>query len=120
MIKVVKPDFIFADERGSLVQLAREGFRQINYVFSIKGSFRGGHYHKENTECFYVLEGKFEILLELNEKKEVHVFQAGDMFYVFPMVVHSFTYLEDTRLIGMYDIGVERPDGTKDIYPMKE
>lgn len=116
LIKILNSDFEFKDERGRLVQLVHTGYQQINYIFSVADSFRGGHYHKENVECFYVIQGKFEILLELDGRKETHIFQTGDMFCVLPMVIHSFHYMEDTQLLGMYDIGIEHVDGTKDIY----
>ncbi len=116
LYKMIQPDFTFEDARGTLKQLVHEGFNQINYVYSVADSFRGGHYHKENVECFYVIQGKFEILLELDGRKETHIFQTGDMFCVLPMVIHSFHYMEDTQLLGMYDIGIEHVDGTKDIY----
>lgn len=120
MIRFMQPDFMFGDERGKLTQIVHGGFAQVNYVFSVCGSYRGGHYHKENRECFYVIEGKFEIGLELNGEKETYVFQTGDLFCVEPMVVHSFHYMENTRLIAMYDVGIERTDGTKDIYQAEE
>ncbi|RKI40082.1 cupin domain-containing protein [bacterium D16-51] len=116
MLKIVEPDFLFEDARGKLVQLAHAGFEQVNYVFSAGGSFRGGHYHKENAECFYVISGRFKIAVEMDGKREEHIFGAGDMFCVPPMAAHSFSYLEDTQLIALYDRGVEHPDGTKDIY----
>ena len=55
MITVIKPDFVFEDERGSLVQLVHEGYKQINVVTSKAGVKRGRHYHKLNREGFYVV-----------------------------------------------------------------
>jgi dTDP-4-dehydrorhamnose 3,5-epimerase-like enzyme len=43
MIKILKPDFVFEDERGSLVQLVRDGYKQINVVTSKAGVERGRH-----------------------------------------------------------------------------
>lgn len=40
MIKVIKPDFEFQDERGFLLQLVHEGFRQFNIIFQT-GCFSG-------------------------------------------------------------------------------
>lgn len=120
LIQLMKPDFVFKDTRGNLAQLVHNGFKQVNYIFSVGGSFRGGHYHKENTECFYVIKGKFEIALKLDGQEKSYTFQTGDMFCVFPMAVHRFFYLEDTQLIAMYDKGIERSDGTKDIYIAEE
>ena len=116
LIKLMKPDFVFDDERGSLCQLVHEGYSQFNIVFSKKGVFRGDHYHKENNEVFYVINGLFELIASQNGIVENYTFTEGDMFLVPPYVVHSFSYKEDSLLAAMYDIGVEHSDGSKDIY----
>lgn len=116
MIELLKPNFEYEDERGKLIQLVREGFSQFNIIFSKAGTFRGDHYHKENKEVFYVVLGEFDITAEKDEETETFTFSQGDMFLIPPFVKHSFYYHTDTLLAGMYDIGVENPDGTKDIY----
>lgn len=116
LIELMKPDFVFDDGRGSLRQLVHEGYSQFNIVFSKKGVFRGGHYHKENNELFYVINGSFEFVASKGQVVEKYTFTEGDMFLVPPYVIHSFSYKEDSLLAAMYDIGVENMDGTKDIY----
>lgn len=115
MIKIIKPDFIFEDERGSLIQLIHEGYKQINVVTSKSGVERGNHFHKLNTEGFYVVEGAFLLEASLGSKKESYEFKKGDMFIIEPNVMHRFVYHQDTTLVAFYDKGVELPDGTKDI-----
>ena len=61
MIEFIKPDFSFADERGALTQLCREGWKQINVTSSKAGVFRGGHYHKNNKEAFYIIKDRKSI-----------------------------------------------------------
>ncbi len=116
LITILEPNFKHLDERGTLVQLVREGYKQFNVVESKAMSVRGGHYHKENNEVFYVISGGFEFTAVKGEVKEIYTFKAGDMFLVPPFVVHGFDYTQDTLLVGMYDKGVEHTDGTKDIY----
>ena len=77
---------------------------------------RGNHYHKISTEVFFVIDGKLELTVSKNGITEKYVFVKGDMFLIPPYVVHSFEYLESTTLAAMYDIGVEREDGMKDIW----
>lgn len=113
---MLNPDFQFEDERGKLTQLVHEGFDQVNVITCVKDSFRGNHYHKINTEAFYVVSGSFVLTLELEGNIEEHTMKAGQFFEIAPYVNHSFLYLEDTLLISMYNKGVELPDGTKDIY----
>ncbi len=117
MIKILTPDFVFEDERGTLVQLVHEGYNQINVVTSKAGVIRGNHCHRLNREGFYVVEGSFTVNVHKGSEKASHTFKKGDMFLIEPEVMHSFIYLEDTTLIGFYDKGVELPDGTKDIIP---
>lgn len=116
LIQLMQPDFIFDDERGSLRQLVHEGYSQFNIVFSKKGVFRGDHYHRENKEIFYVVNGFLELIVSKDGIVENYTFKEGDMFLVPPYVMHSFKYKEDSLLVAMYDLGVEYEDGTKDIH----
>lgn len=117
MIEIIEPDFIFEDERGTLVQLLHEGFKQINVVTSKGGVERGNHCHRLNREGFYVVEGSFTVDAHLGENKISRTFKKGDMFIIEPNVMHRFVYHEDSTLVAFYDKGVELPDGTKDIIP---
>lgn len=112
MLKNIKTDFEFADERGTITQLIHEGYKQINVITSKKGIFRGGHYHKENSEAFYIVSGSLK--LRINEQE--YSFKAGDFFGIDPYDIHSFTFEEDTTLVSMYSNCVEKADGTKDIF----
>lgn len=115
MITILKPDFEYGDDRGLLVQLVHEGYRQVNMCFSKGGTERGGHYHALNRETFYIVSGSLEINLSADGKTERYSFSKGDMFAVEKNILHSLSFKEDTTMIVMYDNGVELPDGTKDI-----
>ena len=119
MLKKVKEDFSFSDERGCLVQLVHEGFTQINVLKSCKGSYRGGHYHKVAKERFYVVEGTVDVTLyPVGDPQacERYTFADGDMFEIDPCVVHSMAFPIECTMVAMYDVGVEHLDGVKDIY----
>ena len=118
LIAFIKPDFEFEDARGSLKQLVHDGWKQVNYITSVAGAFRGNHYHKENVEAFFVINGRFKLVAETldKSKKEEYEMKTGDFFVVRLNVNHSFDYLEPTQLISFYDKGVENPDGSKDIF----
>lgn len=117
LIELTAPDFTFTDERGTITQIVSGGYRQVNAVFTKKGSRRGRmHYHKENKEAFFVISGKTVVRAEKDGEREEHVFSAGDMFVINEYVRHDFEYPEDTYIVGLYSGCVERPDGTKDIY----
>ena len=120
LYEILQTDFCHEDERGSLVQLVHGGYKQINVIKSKGGMVRGGHYHKLNREAFYVVSGSCEVCFTRDGAEEKSVFSAGDFFEIGPYVGHTFNYLEDTVLVGLYDVGVEMPDGGKDIYPVEE
>ena len=117
LIKDLTPDFVYADSRGLLVQLCRGGYGQINAVFTKKGAVRGNlHYHKNTQEAFFVLAGRVRVTAVRGNETEERVFETGAMFLIEEHVRHTFEYLEDTYLVGLYTSGVENPDGTKDIH----
>lgn len=121
LIEILTPDFCFNDERGRLTQLCSGGYNQINAVFTKKGAVRGRmHYHKENTEVFFIIDGEVTVTVSYAGLCETHKFSTGDMFSVPPFVRHDFAYTKDTCLVGMYSGCVEKPDGTKDIYSDEE
>lgn len=115
MITVLKPDFEFGDDRGLLVQLVHDGYRQVNMCFSKGGTQRGGHYHAVNKETFYIVDGEVRITLSDKKTTETYTFKKGEMFAVEKNIVHSLDFRTDTTMIVMYDNGVELSDGTKDI-----
>ncbi len=116
LIDNLVPDFKFEDERGTLTQLVRRGYSQFNVVTSNAGVLRGGHYHKLNTEAYYVVKGACEVTARNGNEVQKQVFREGDFFRIGPMVVHDFNYLEDSILVTMYSLGVELDDGQKDSY----
>lgn len=116
LIEWMTPDFIFNNENGSLKQLVRDGWRQVNVITSIPGSVRGGHYHKFNREAFYVIKGSFRLTLWQGKKNETYEIKEGDMFSIPSNVFHSFDYQEETILVSMYSRGVELSETEKDIW----
>lgn len=111
MLKKLKADFYFEDDRGSIVQLVHQGYCQFNVITTKKGVMRGGHYHKQNDEAFYIISGSLRVEVDgISEE-----FSAGDFFGIEANDLHSFYFIEDTLLVSMYSEGVELADGTKDI-----
>lgn len=116
LIEIIKPNFVYEDLRGSLTQLVREGYSQINVITSKAGCIRGGHYHKQNREAFYIVSGSLKLTVSKGQNIEEYMFQQGDMFAIPPFVCHDFVFISDTLLVSMYDIGVELSTGGKDIF----
>lgn len=116
LIEILSPDFTFTDDRGTLTQIVSGGFSQINAVFTKAGKIRGNfHYHEHTKELFYIIKGKILFTAKYNGITEEYTFTDGDMFMVNENVRHTFLYLEDTYLVGLYTTPVEKEDGTKDI-----
>lgn len=116
LVEFIKPDFSFEDERGNLVQLIHEGWKQVNVIVSRKGNIRGNHYHKYNVEAFYVVSGRFKLYAKSKENEEIYEIKQGDMFQIHPQIIHTFEYQENTVLVSLYDRGVEMNNGEKDIW----
>ena len=117
LLQPLTPDFVFPDDRGLLVQICRGGYTQVNAVFTKKGAVRGNfHYHKNTKEAFFVFSGRVRVHAQRGDENETAEYGPGEMFLVEEYVRHSFDYLEDTYLVGLYTNGVENPDGTKDIH----
>jgi len=51
----------------------------------------------------------------LRRPRQRYAFGKGDMFLIPAFVIHDFRFLTDTKLISMYSLGVEQPEG-KDIH----
>ncbi len=120
LIERIKPDFVYTDGRGMLTQLVRRGYSQVNVVISKEGIFRGGHYHKLNTEAYYVIQGKCKVTAYTGDVRESEIFCAGDFFRIGPNVTHDFTYMEDSILVTMYSLGVELDGGLMDSFTLEK
>jgi len=121
MYEILKTDFKFKDIRGSLTQLAHNGWEQINVLITHKDVFRGGHYHKKTKEAFYVISGELVVTFtDKNGKSEKQVFHSGDFFMIYPFVSHSMDFREETVMVAMYDKCVVDKNGEKDIFAETE
>lgn len=102
------------------MQLVHEGYQQVNVLKTNKGVFRGGHYHKISREVFFVISGCVEVeayVVDCPQSKQRYLFKRGEFFEILPNTVHSMNFPEDCVMVAMYDICVEKEDGSKDIYP---
>lgn len=116
LIKILKPDFTFEDERGFLAQITHSSFSQVNAIFTKKGAVRGNyHYHRFSDEVFFVISGKVKVSAYLDDVTDEHIFQRGEMFLIPENVRHCFEYHEDTYLVAFYTSRIELEDGEKDI-----
>lgn len=118
MIRRLKVNESFVDERGMICEILNMRNQQVNYLYSKAGAIRGRHYHKENQEIFYVVSG--EVIVKASainhfKKAESFNFKTGDLFLVEPYTLHEFLFLKDTQMIAIYDRGI-KIGNFKDIY----
>jgi len=81
-------------------------------VFENAGSKFSMHFHREKDETWYVLEGKFKLILcdtKTAEHKE-KTLNKGDIWHNPPLLPHQLIALEDNSII----IEVSTPDSVED------
>ena len=95
-------------ERGELA-LIEDGmrFQHLGY-FSLKkgkGFYRGGHYHRNKVEHFYIVSGKIRVRLvdlDTGDESEVMI-NKGQRVTIYPNCAHRFEAEEDAQVIEYYD-----------------
>lgn len=103
---------VHADERGSFLEIFREDllgvrFVQANHSHSNAGVLRGLHYHRKQSDAWYVMSGEAQAMLaDLRTPVEspavVPVTLKADepkVLYIPPGVAHGFLAITDVDLI---------------------
>ncbi len=116
LISMMEPDFVHENENGILKQLVHCGWKQVNVITSLPGSVRGGHYHKYNSEGFYIIKGSFKLVVWNAGEREEYEMGDGDFFVIPPYVFHCFEYHVETILVSLYSDRVELTGTEKDIW----
>ncbi|MBN1105501.1 MAG: cupin domain-containing protein [Deltaproteobacteria bacterium] len=102
-------------ERGELALIEDgDSFRHLGY-FSLKkgdGYYRGGHYHRNKVERFYIISGRLRVeLVDLDTGRrwdaELH---AGQRVSIHPRCAHRFAAEEDAQVIEYYDATYDADD----------
>ncbi len=92
------------DSRGSFTGIINSGlWEEINYIETQAGQIRGGHYHRETKELFFIVEGKGEVTLHDLEGKQTKKFSfdKGSIFVIDPYEVHTFECHTECRWINV-------------------
>ncbi len=103
-MRVIDPYRKLADARGAFLGIINSGqWEEMNYVETKAGQSRGGHYHRETRELFFIIEGEIEIGIgdpsEGATGAPVTV-TKGAIVIVEPGEVHTFTCRTDARWIN--------------------
>ena len=92
-MKQFEPYKKFEDTRGRFFGIVNSGqWEEFNYVETLANQVRGGHYHKETRELFFIIDGSIEITISgLNgENKKKFTAGPGSIFVIEPFEIHSF------------------------------
>ena len=103
-MKQLKPYKLLQDARGMFLGIVNTGlWKELNYIETEAGQTRGGHYHRETEELFFILEGEIEIKITSLDGLIKHVFTArkGHIFIVEPLEIHSFKCLTPSKWINV-------------------
>jgi len=79
---------------GKTKELYRDERSGIHLIEINSHGFSSQHYHTNLTNCFYLLEGKLEIVVYDGKNSEVVVLEPNDYFCVANQVWHRFINLE--------------------------
>jgi quercetin dioxygenase-like cupin family protein len=89
------------DERGSLVEISRGLWQQINHLTIKKGNSFGGHYHKYKKELFYLVKGEIEILIISDKGGQKVGMKPGDALLIEPYDEHTIRAIEDSEIVEL-------------------
>ena len=59
---ILEPYRQFSDSRGQMLGVINDGkWEEINYVETVAGCVRGGHYHRNPRELFLMISGTIKV-----------------------------------------------------------
>jgi dTDP-4-dehydrorhamnose 3,5-epimerase-like enzyme len=93
-MRMLLPYKQFVDNRGSFLGIINSGqWEEINYIETTAGQKRGGHYHKDTRELFFIIEGEIDITVYKIGADESVSYKVGKgaIFVIDPLEVHTFT-----------------------------
>lgn len=101
---VFRVKYGFSDKRGTITNVLEMPIKHVALITSRAGAIRGNHFHKEETQYIYCVEGSF-----LTKSKDVRgklpvVTQkvgSGDLVITPPYVAHQHQYLENTIVVNL-------------------
>lgn len=75
----------------------------MNYFQTSAGERRGGHYHKETRELFFIISGEIRVTVRALGSSDETEFtaRAGDVFLIEPYDLHTFQMETDASWINM-------------------
>ena len=109
----IKPSFV--DKRGAITNVLEVPIEHVVFITSKKGSVRGNHYHKLETQYVYLIRGEI-----LSYSKDVFDLEApvqklhvlpGDLIVTGPYCAHKHVYLKDSWFINLNTMPRKKLEG---------
>ena len=98
-MKFINSTQVFKDSRGSIEELKARGLT-ITTIQCLKGSVRGGHYHKAHKELMILVSGLVRLTIGSPIRKTTHrPMMSGCAVIIDPFEVHTITALRDSVLL---------------------
>lgn len=96
----------FEDERGQISNiLSGVEIRHIAIITSKKGSIRGNHFHPDQEQYIYVLEGEMDSWSRPVNSSDGNIRQqrvnVGDLLYCAPNIAHAYYALTDCTFLNI-------------------
>lgn len=100
-MRVKKVEFEYKDKRGAFKQITSGNWKQLNILETKKGFVRGGHYHKQTLEFFYVQKGKIKLMIKnlKTGSKKTGTYKNGECFVIGPFESHTIKAISDSMLV---------------------
>lgn len=107
----------YCDDRGFLAEVIKKGestfvdVQQTTVTETFPGTIKAFHYHKKQTDVWFVARGMAQVVLfDLREKsetyKETNVFYLGEnnplLILIPPMVAHGYRVLGNKSVLLFY------------------
>lgn len=91
------------DERGAFLGITRDSWAEVNFIETGAGQVRGGHYHKETRELFFIISGEIDVILDdlKSGKHTEFTVKRGDIFVVEAYELHTFHTRTAAQWINM-------------------
>ena len=103
--KVSKIISAFTDERGEIKNILENPINHVAIITSKAGSIRGNHYHPNDTQYCYLINGKFEShAKDINNdklEKEIQIIEPGDLVTTPQNIAHAMKFIEDSTFLAL-------------------
>jgi len=101
------------DSRGLFKGLINSGtWEEINFIETEAGITRGGHYHKDTVELFFILDGDIEVTISKTNsiERQKYPVSSGQIILIEPNEIHFFRCLTRCRWINVLSKKIDEID----------